>query len=60
MHKVSLRWPQEAARMVLVELISLLEGVAVSWYEWRWVGIEYWWVVEWVANDFALYVELLG
>jgi hypothetical protein len=42
MHKVSLCWPQEAARIVFVELISSLEEVAVGGYEWRWVGIEYW------------------
>jgi hypothetical protein len=41
MHKVSLRWLQEAARMVFVELISSLEGVVVGGYEWQWVGIEY-------------------
>jgi hypothetical protein len=46
--------------MVLVELISLLEGVAVGGFEWQWVWVEYWQVVEWIADDFALYAELLG
>jgi hypothetical protein len=41
MHKVSLCWPQKAARMVFVELILLLKGVAVSGSEWWWVGVEY-------------------
>jgi hypothetical protein len=41
-HMVSLHWPQEAARMVFVKLISSLEGVAVGGYEWWWVGIQYW------------------
>jgi hypothetical protein len=41
MHKVFLCWPQEAARMVFVELISLLKGIVVSGFEWRWVGVEY-------------------
>jgi hypothetical protein len=41
-YKVSLCWPQEAARMVFVELISLLESVVVGGYEWWWVGVEYW------------------
>jgi hypothetical protein len=38
MHKASLCWPQEAARMVFVELVSLLEGVVVDEFEWQWVG----------------------
>jgi hypothetical protein len=42
MHKVSLCWPHKAARVVFVELILSLECVAVSGYEWQWVGIEYW------------------
>jgi hypothetical protein len=42
MHKVSLCWPQEDARMVFVELISSLEGVAVGGYESQLVGVEYW------------------
>jgi hypothetical protein len=33
MHKVSLQWPQEAARMVFVELISSLEVVVVGRYD---------------------------
>jgi hypothetical protein len=28
-------WPQEVARVVLVELVSSLEGVAVGGYEWQ-------------------------
>jgi hypothetical protein len=60
MHQISLRWPQEVARMVLVELILLLEGVAVGGFEWQRVGVEYQQVVEWVANDFALYAKPLG
>jgi hypothetical protein len=59
-HQVSLRWPQEVARMVLVELISSLEGVAASGYKWRWVRVEYQQVIEWIANNFVLYTELLG
>jgi hypothetical protein len=46
--------------MVFVELVSSLEGVAVSGYEWQWVGVEYLYVVKWIADDFALYLELLG
>jgi hypothetical protein len=42
MHQVSLCWPQEVARMVLVELDSSLEGVVVGGYEWQRVGVEYW------------------
>jgi hypothetical protein len=42
MHKVFLCWPQKAAWMVFVELISSLKGVVVGGYEWWWVGIEYW------------------
>jgi hypothetical protein len=42
MHQVSLRWPQEVARMVLVELVLSLEGVAVGGLEWRRVRVEYW------------------
>jgi hypothetical protein len=60
MHQISLCWPQEVARMVLVELISSLEGVVVRGFEWRRVGIEYRQVVEWIADDFALYAKLLG
>jgi hypothetical protein len=45
--------------MVLFELISLLKGVAVSGYEWQWVWVEYRQVVKWIADDFALYAELL-
>jgi hypothetical protein len=42
MHKVSLHWPEKAAKIVFVQLILLLEGVAVGGYEWQWVGVEYW------------------
>jgi hypothetical protein len=42
MHQVSLHWPQEAARMVFVELVLSLEGVVVGGFEWRWIGVEYW------------------
>jgi hypothetical protein len=42
MHQISLRWPQEVARMVLIEFILLLEGVAVGGFEWQGVGVEYW------------------
>jgi hypothetical protein len=42
MHQVSLCWPQEVARMVLVELVSSLEGVAVGGFEWQWIGVEGW------------------
>jgi hypothetical protein len=60
MHKVSLCWPQKAARVVFAELISSLKGVVVGGYKWQWVGVEYRKVIERVANDFALYAELLG
>jgi hypothetical protein len=46
--------------MVLVELVSSLEGVAVGGFEWWGVRVENRQVVEWIANDFALYAELLG
>jgi hypothetical protein len=59
-HQISLHWPQEVARMVLVELISSLEGVVVGGYKWWWVRVECRQVIEWIANDFALYAELLG
>jgi hypothetical protein len=42
MHQVSLRWPQEVARIVLVELVSSLEGVAVGGDKWWRVGVENW------------------
>jgi hypothetical protein len=42
MHQVSLRWPQEVARIVLVKLVSSLEGVAVGGYKWWGVGVENW------------------
>jgi hypothetical protein len=42
MHQISLCWPQEVARMILVELVLSLEGVAAGIYEWWGVGIEGW------------------
>jgi hypothetical protein len=59
MHQISLHWPQEAARMVLVKLVSSLEGVVVGGFEWWGVRVENQQVVEWIADDFALYAELL-
>jgi hypothetical protein len=45
--------------MVLVEFAPSLEGVAVGRFEWWRVRVENWQVIEWIANDFALYAELL-
>jgi hypothetical protein len=42
MHQVSLRWPQEVARMILVKLVASLEGVAVGRDKWQRVGVENW------------------
>jgi hypothetical protein len=46
--------------MVLVELISSLEGVVAGGYKWQWVRVEYRQVIKWIADNFALYAELLG
>jgi hypothetical protein len=41
-HQISLHWPQEVARVILVELVSLLEGIVVGGCEWQRFGVESW------------------